>query len=298
MGPATPPPRFDAAEVRRYYERHTRGFLAYGQGGRFGAIRRAVWGPGVTSRQEAFHYVDDRIVEALGHLSTLGRPAYVVDLGCGVGASLCHIAARLPVRGTGITFSPLQTELATRRIAAAGLADRVSCVMGDFCALPATLAQADAAYAIEAFVHSFDAARFFAEAARLVTAGGLLAICDDFLRETHEAGAAATVDRFRRGWRLNVLLTSTEARAAAELAGFTHESTTALAPWLELNRPRDRVLAALGALFGRVPLASARAGHLLGGGALHRCLVRGWIGYDLLLFRRTGQGGVIPARVL
>lgn len=237
-----------------------------------------MWGPGTASREQAFHYIDDRIADAIGRLPTVGRLAHVVDLGCGVGASLCHIAARLPVRGTGVTLSPMQARLATRRIEAAGLAHRVSCVVGDFCALPAGPAAADAAYAIEAFAHSPDAARFFDEAARLVRPGGLLAICDDFLHDTHDLGAAAAVERFRRGWRLNTLLTPSEARTAAERAGFVHEATTELASWLELNRPRDRALAALAALVGR----------LLGGSALHSCLVRGWIGYDLLLFRRTG----------
>ena len=41
-----------AARVRRYYDDHTRQFLALGQG-TDGTIRRAVWGPGVASRAEA-----------------------------------------------------------------------------------------------------------------------------------------------------------------------------------------------------------------------------------------------------
>ena len=56
-------PAFETADIRRYYDRHTRSFVRFGQGGRDGAIHRAVWGPGVTTRSAAFHYVDDRIAE-------------------------------------------------------------------------------------------------------------------------------------------------------------------------------------------------------------------------------------------
>ena len=56
-------PPFTTAEIRRYYDRHTRAFVRFGQGGRDSAIHRAVWGQGVTTRAEAFHYVDDHIAD-------------------------------------------------------------------------------------------------------------------------------------------------------------------------------------------------------------------------------------------
>ena len=36
--------RFDAADIRHYYDRHSARFVRYGQGG--GSIHRAVWGEG------------------------------------------------------------------------------------------------------------------------------------------------------------------------------------------------------------------------------------------------------------
>ena len=42
------------------------------------------------------------------------------------------------------------------------------------------------------------------------------------------------------------------------------------------------------ALFGWLPLDAARIDYLRGGSALQKCLVNGWIGYDLALFRRVG----------
>lgn len=313
-------PRFDASEIRRYYDRQTAGFVALGQGGGQGAIHRAVWGPGITTRAQAFHYVEDRIAEmlagtaggpagsgpavgpgwasggspvgprwALGGMSCHAEgvdPPHVVDLGCGVGGSLCYLAERLPIRGTGITLSPVQARLAMDLVRAQGLADRVTCIEGDYTRLPDGLAPADLAFAIESFVHGPSPERFFAECARLVKPGGLLVICDDFRRPSDDPRAERAVDRFTRGWHINTLLTADELRTSARAAGFEHESTTDLTPWLELDRPRDRAIAAFVALFGWLPLARTRIAHVVGGSALQTCLKRGWIGYALTCFRR------------
>jgi len=279
-------PEFDAADVRRYYDRHTDNFVAYGRGGAVGALHRAVWGPGAEDADAAFRYVENQILE---HLRTLPREAespHVVDLGCGVGASLCYLAERLPIRGTGITLSPVQVRHAERRIQEAGLSDRVTCVEGDYCALPADIPPADLAYAIESFVHAPDPVRFFAECARLIRPDGLLVLCDDFRRPVIGPAAARVVERFRQGWHLNTLIHPEDLRTLADAAGFDHISTLDLTPYLHIGRPRDRLVATFIALFGWLPLDGTRFGHLVGGSALQTCLARGWIGYDLALFRR------------
>jgi hypothetical protein len=53
-----------------------------------------------------------------------------------------------------------------------------------------------------------------------------------------------------------------------------------------MRRPRDRAIAAAAAVCARLPLYGGRFGPLLGGSALQRCLERGWVGYDLVVFRR------------
>ena len=278
---------FDRTEVRRYYDRHTATFLRYGQGGGAGAIHRAVWGPGVENREAAFHYVEDCLVEQLGEvLRSIAEPT-VVDLGCGVGGSLCYLAQRLPIDGAGVTLSPVQARLAAERIRAAGLQDRIRCVEGDYADPGLDLPAADLVYAIESFVHGPDPAGFFAQCARVLRPGGLLLICDDVLRPAGDRSARRAVDRFRRGWRINTLLDREALRALAGNAGFDHCSTEDLTPFLELGRPRDRALDLLSAVLGWLPV-HARLGHLTGGSALQTCLRRGWIGYDLALFRRTG----------
>lgn len=280
-------PAFDAARIRRYYDRHTAAFVAYGEGGDVGAIHRAVWAPGVEDRRQAFRYVEDRIADLVPSRGDSRERAHVVDLGCGVGGSLCYLAARLPIVATGLTLSPAQAALAGQRVAAAGLTNRVRCLEGDFLEPAASLAGADVAFAIEAFVHAPDAARFFAAAARVVRPGGALVICDDMRRPGGGRAADAARARFCRGWHLNSLLTADELRRTAEAAGFAHESTRDLTPFLELGRPRDRAIAALATAVGWLPWRVARLDPFLGGAALQTCLARGWVSYELAVFRRT-----------
>lgn len=282
--------RFDTADVRRYYDRNTSAFVALGQGASAGAIHRAVWGPGVTTREAAFHFVEERIAALITSLpgEVPGAEPHVVDLGCGIGASLTYLAGRVPLRGTGVTLSPVQARLGTERIGRLGLSGRVQCLEGDYTRLPAQVDTADLAYAIESFVHGPDPARFLAEAARLVRPGGRLVVCDDFRRASATSAAAErTLARFARGWHVNTLITTEELQRLAAAAGFVHEASTDLTGWLELNRPRDRAIAVMTALIGWLPLERTRIGHLIGGTALQTGLSRRWLGYDLAVFRRA-----------
>ena len=70
---------FDLDAVRRYYDRNSEAFVARGQAGSDGALHRAVWGPGVESRQQAFRYVEDRITDLLEHDPRV-RGAGVVEI--------------------------------------------------------------------------------------------------------------------------------------------------------------------------------------------------------------------------
>jgi len=280
--------RFSPADIRRYYDRNTPGFVALGQGGSLGAIHRAIWAPGVRSSDEAFRYIENQIVDRVRCLPHEIAQPHIVDLGCGVGASLCYLAGQLrDMRGTGITLSPVQAQFARERIESEGLADRVECLEGDYGDVPASVGPADVAYAIESFVHGPDPVRFFAECGRLIRPGGLLVVCDDFTRPTTDPAAVNAVEQFRRGWHINTLIDRTELQRLAREAGFEHDSTVDLTQYLQLHRPRDRAIRVLIGLLGWIPLLSARFGHLAGGSALQQCLERGWIGYDLAVFRRA-----------
>ncbi|MGH2854050.1 MAG: class I SAM-dependent methyltransferase, partial [Solirubrobacteraceae bacterium] len=56
----------------------------------------------------------------------------LLDVGCGWGSFVLHAAARHGVSAVGITLSPNQAELARRRVAEAGLGDRVEIRLCDY----------------------------------------------------------------------------------------------------------------------------------------------------------------------
>ncbi|MGI5238266.1 SAM-dependent methyltransferase [Dactylosporangium sp. CA-139066] len=275
-----------AEAVRRYYDRNTAAFDRLGQGG--ASIHRAVWGPGVTTRAEAFHHVDELILAALPK----GVPdPTVVDLGCGLGASLMYLAGRAPIRGEGLTISPRQAEGATRLLAGAGLAGRVRCREGNYLAVPGDLAAvADVTFSIEAFLHSPDAGGYFREAARTLRPGGRLLVCDDFLTPAAAAPGLAPrrarrLAEFRDGWRVGSLLSVEQVAAAAAEHGLVLEDDLDLTPHLELRRPRDRFIAALVAAGRPLPLRGEYWRMLSGGDALQWCLLNGLLNYRVLRFR-------------
>lgn len=274
--------RFDAADIKRYYDRHTASFVRFGEGR--ASIHRAVWGPETRTQEQAFHYVDDQIAALMRRVEPLSA-AHVVDLGCGVGASLCYLAERMPIRGTGITLSSAQAQMARQFIAAGGLSERVECLEGDFTNLPPTIQPADLAYAIESFVHGPAPERFFEQSHRLLKPGGRLLICDDVKTGESSAESARVVEEFTRGWHINTLLTRDDMIAMARTAGFEHESSADLTPLLELDRPRDRAIAVSVALLKWLPYAGDRYDYVIGGDALQTCLANGWIRYEVNVFR-------------
>jgi cyclopropane fatty-acyl-phospholipid synthase-like methyltransferase len=271
--------------VRRYYDHTVAAFERLGQGG--ASIHRAVWGPGVATRQAAVHYVDELILSTLP--ARIDEPT-VVDLGCGLGASLLHLAARAPIRGEGITISPRQATRAAELIAQAEAGELVRCREGDFLAVPDDLAgRSDVTFSIEAFVHSPDADRYLHEAARTLRPGGRLVICDDFLTMADppatRRGARWLAD-FRTGWRVGSLLTVEQVEALAEPYGLTLERDLDLSAWLELRRPRDRWISALVTAGRVVRLSGDYWQSLVGGDALQHALQHGLLSYRFLEFAR------------
>lgn len=278
-------PAFSVEAIRNYYDRQTGGFLALGEGGAVDAIHRAVWAPDAHSADDAFHYTETRLLEWLATRAD-GSP-HVVDLGCGVGGSLRYLAAHTGMTGTGLTLSPVQARIGTDRCEAAGLADSVRCLCGDFNAVPLPDRSADAVMAIESFVHGATPATFFSEVARLLRPGGRLFLCDDFRSAGAPASAHRSLARFEQGWHLNALLTPDAVRGLAEAAGLAQRARHPLTSWLRLGRPRDHVIAAAVTLFGWLPLERTPVAHVVGGAALQRCLAEGWVTYELLEFSHT-----------
>lgn len=292
---------FDAAPARdavaRYYDASTRRFLAMGGSGAALAIHRPLWAPGVTSPALAAAHVNDLIAQAA--LDALGAPpARVTDLGCGVGGTVLHLAARWPqAELTGITLSAEQVRLAEAHAAARGLAGRCRFLRSDF-TLPMTLPRADLVIAVESHVHAPDAASFLTAAQRHLRPGGVLVLVDDMLARPENAltaPEARRLDQFRRGWRLGHVPDAQGLAALAGAMGFQPVATRDLSELLRLDRLRDRALALAGPLADRLGLAPVPLfGNMIGGNALTQGYRAGQMRYMLMVLRHGPQASAAP----
>ncbi len=275
--------------VRRYYDANTPGFERMGEGG--ASIHRAVWAPGVTSRNEAFAYVDGLIAQEIAKRMTAGERARVLDLGCGVGASLIRLAKQLDIEGVGVTLSPVQAARATEHIASAGLSERLRCIEQSYTDMPDELGMFDAAYAIEAFLHSPTPEAFFAQAAKRLKPGGVLIVCDDLLSDRGERTQAPHYRRwlaeFKYGWLANSLVTQEQAVALAAQVGLSFVRSDDLTAYLELRRPRDLAITAA-LTIARDTLHLPIPGQLwrswIGGNALQLALINRIVTHRVMVF--------------
>lgn len=278
-------------DVRRYYEENTERFERFGQGRGTGAIHRSVRAAAGDRDQNNFRTLERMILRRLRRVGSGDGKVHVLDLGCGVGASMIYLAEHAPIAATGVTLSGLQAKLARERIAERGLTERVQCLEGSYLELPESVRVAQLAFSIEAFIHGPDPAAFFEAAARYVAPGGLLLIFDDFLSE-RAAGRLSPRDarvlrEVREGWLANSLVTVKQASELASQAGFALETNDDLTPRLELGRPRDHAIALVVAVGRHLPLRGYRFRSLLGGSALQVGLRRGLLEFRCLGWRRT-----------
>jgi SAM-dependent methyltransferase len=118
--------------------------------------------------------------------------AHLLDLGCGLGATLRSFARRLPrARLVGVTRVPWQVEHAGELNEAAGCGERVSVIEGDYEGTLLGPASYDGVYALESSCHAHgaDKGALLAEAHRLLRSGGRLVVADGFLDGGGFAGA-------------------------------------------------------------------------------------------------------------
>ena len=106
---------------------------------------------------------------------SLGPDDHVLEIGSGWGGFALHAAGRYGSRVTTTTISPAQHALATERVRAAGLADRVSVLLKDYRELTGSFDKLVSIEMIEAVGHQYFGT-FFHRCADLLRPHGLAAI--------------------------------------------------------------------------------------------------------------------------
>jgi SAM-dependent methyltransferase len=116
----------------------------------------------------------------------------LLDLGCGLGATLRSAACRFPhARLLGLTRVPWQVEHARTLNEAAGCGERVRIIQGDYEDTTLPRSSYDGVYALESscHAHSADKGALLTEAYGLLRPGGRLVVADGFLATGRFASA-------------------------------------------------------------------------------------------------------------
>lgn len=148
----------------------------------------------------------------------------VLDVGCGVGGTACHLARAFGAYVSGLTPNATQRELAQARAGELGLRERTRFDTGWAHALPYESGSFDAVLFFESACHFPDRAAFFAEALRVLRPGGCLAGEDWLAGEGGEPVLRWTwCARVEQAWAIPALGTVGQYAALMRAAGFEVE---------------------------------------------------------------------------
>ncbi|GIJ44041.1 hypothetical protein Val02_09270 [Virgisporangium aliadipatigenens] len=286
-------PSEHTTRVADYYDANTKRFLRLGENASSGAIHRCVWTPEATDVASAADTVNRLLIARLREHVPAGD-GRVLDLGCGVGATVVRLAEEIDARVSGVTISPVQAGLAAKWLADRGLSERCEVVCADYAALPAE-PRYHGMVGIESVVHSPSLSDLVPSLAARLENGGRLVLVDDWLTE-RERGLPARercVAQFKAGWRIGSLLTVAEFAALAEPVGLRLVEDLDLTGYLRLGRPRDRAISVLVGATGVLPAVRRRAlerpmwANMIGGSALQTGLAKRWLEYRLLVLEKA-----------
>lgn len=192
-----------------------------------GRIYRTVWGPNIhygywendaddSSIEEATHRLTDLMISGLAAQSD----ERVLDIGCGIGNPALRLISACDVNVVGISVSHDQVAQATKRAAAAGLADRATFQFADAMDMPFPDGSFDAAWALESMWHMPDRSHVLAETARVLRPGGRLAIADVIQRGPVSPEGRVVLDHICENYAVHSLGTVDEYRMALAANGF------------------------------------------------------------------------------
>jgi tocopherol O-methyltransferase len=163
-------PQFDVdiREIRKHYNR-------------LSIFYRMLWGEhlhhGYWENDESISRAQIKLMERLAETAVIPSGAHVLDIGCGLGGPAFWLAEQYDCRITGVTISPVQARMATRKAKTKGLADRVQFLVADANMWQPQPESFDVIWMMESCEHLRDKKDFFERCASALKPGGVLAVC-------------------------------------------------------------------------------------------------------------------------
>lgn len=186
----------------------------------------------------------------------------VIDVGCGVGGPMRHVAREADVRVVGVNINAIQLEKAKRLNAEAGLDHMVDYALCSFMDMSVfDDGTFDRGYAIESTCHAPDKQGAFEEIFRVLKPGALfwgqeMCLTDAYDRDDQRHRAIK--QDLMRGIALNDIATFGEVNRALEAAGFEviegMDRDVQQGPSTPWYRPMERRHGPLGSALVRLPL--------------------------------------------
>jgi SAM-dependent methyltransferase len=210
----TPTAAATPVNFQRYYEEAGPDYAAWSPhfNMHFGFFR---WGMNPFRREAMLEQMNQEI---LRRLHVTGPSVRILDMGCGLGATLRSFARRLPESDlNGITLVPWQLQHGLQFNHASPEGRNITLTLGDYERTTYPSATFDAVFAIESscYGRAADKSAFLQEAHRLLRSGGRIVVADGFLGPGKLRGPQKSIYRnLCQCWAIDTL---------GEVDRFTHE---------------------------------------------------------------------------
>jgi len=265
----------------RYYDRNTLSFLKNQKAHTADTIHRALYAPGVKDRHQALEYSHTLILKELLRLQS----RKVLDLGCGVGATLRYLRSAHPdCLYQGITVSTLQKDLACQ--------DSLPVDLWDY-HKPQWFTEHrgfDAIYAIESLQHATDLKQVVDNIASSCVRNSRFIVIDDFLRDLpFPAEKEHILRRFRGRWHAQGFGRLDDFIRILGDRGFSLEYAQDLSAYQRSRPWLNHVLYQLYTPLDVLRTIPAYGENLLGGNALLRLQDLSLSAYYFLVFTYSGE---------